>query len=137
MRAWVPMLTGEAIRLSGNDGLPYVTLNPTKYGGDVSVWGRNKEAAAGMTINPFGTAEVYVWDGEELRASMKSVSGSGAQISVHGKEGKSRMGINDLGGYVSVEGKDTKSDAVMSIDGHGGYVRVGGKDGGSMLDCQQ
>ena len=36
---------------------------------------------------------------------MKSVSGSGAQISVHGKEGQSRMGINDLGGYVSVEGK--------------------------------
>ena len=128
---------GGAIRLSGNDGRPYITLNPTKYGGDVSVWGRNKEAAASMTINPFGTAEVYVWDGEELRASMKSVSGSGAQISVHGKEGQSRMGINDLGGYVSVEGKDTKSDAVMSIDGNGGYVRVGGKDGGGILDCQQ
>lgn len=128
---------GGSIRLSGNDGLPYVTLHPTKYGGNVSVWGRNKEAAAHMTINPLGTAEVYVLDGEELRASMKSVSGSGAQISVHGKEGQSRMGINDLGGYVSVEGKDKKSDAVMSIDAHGGYVRVGGKDGGSMLDCQQ
>ena len=128
---------GGSIRLSGNDGLPYVTLHPTKYGGNVSVWGRNKEAGASMTINPFGTAEVYVTNGEELRASMKSVSGSGAQISVHGKEGQSRMGINDLGGYVSVEGKDTKSDAVMSIDAHGGYVRVGGKDGGGMLDCQQ
>ena len=133
---------GGSIRLSGNDGLPYVTLHPTKYGGNVSVWGRNKEAAASMRINPFGTAEVYVAAGEDSagedsRASMRSVSGSGAQISVNGKEGRSRMGINDLGGYVSVEGKDTKSDAVMSIDGHGGYVRVGGKDGGSMLDCQQ
>ena len=47
------------------------------------------------------------------------------------------MGINDLGGYVSVEGKDTKSDAVMSIDAHGGYVRVGGKDGGGILDSQR
>ena len=79
---------GGAIRLSGNDGLPYVTLNPTKYGGDVSVWGRNKEAAASMRINPFRTAEVYVSAGEDSRASMKSVSGSGAQISVHGKEGE-------------------------------------------------
>ena len=125
---------GGYISVADKNARTRASMSVRENGGNVTVYGTNTEGAAGIGINPLDAPEVYVSD-NEARVRMTTV-GDARDISVKGKTGKTRIGVYDRGGYVSVEDNGAESEAVMSIDEHGGYVRVQGKNGRAMMDSE-
>ena len=83
-----------------------------------------------------GIVQMFGKDGESDRDSKVSmlVNGHGGQVLVAGKKGGTHMGVNNLGGVVSVSDRELGPMVGMGISEHGGPIHVFGKDENPKVD---
>jgi len=136
---------GGYVLVSGKDGIAIMNIEET--GGNVSVYGKNDESAAGMCVNKNGGGAVIVYGKKhELNVVLGSfgegeTGGNVPHVIVYGKDGKggAMMKGGDSGGVVSVESDTGNVGAVMGVDETGGTIIVYGKEakGGALMSVNE
>lgn len=119
----------DVIQVFNSVGIPVYRVGVDTDGGNVTVWGKNGNPGAGMSVDTNGNGSIVTFD-NKMKLNVMIGTDNGGVVQVNDSEGKKYavMGALIDGGAVSVYNDDGNPCAAMRAYANGGVVVVLGND---------